>query len=141
MWQKTTTKAYGGVRAADVWRLWADVNNWVAWHSDLDYCTMSGPFTAGNTFLLKPKGAPEFKLELTEVIDGRKFTDCTKFFGARMYDTHEVEKTGDGVRLTNTLKVTGLLSFIWVKLVAANVANTVPQENDELIRLATHGVA
>ena len=53
-----------------------------------------------------------------------------------MYDTHALEETKDGVRLTNTLEVTGWLKWLWIKLVAQNIADTVPQEMEALVGLA-----
>ena|SRR3990167_3610774 len=136
MWAKTYSKIYQDINKKDIWRIWTDVNNWPAWHSDLDYCKMDGTFTVGNHFMLKPKGVSAVKIELVEIDKDNKFTDCTKFFGARMYDTHAMEETSKGLRLTNTLVVTGLLKFLWIKLVAQNVADTVPQEMDALVKFA-----
>jgi hypothetical protein len=130
------SKVYQDIKKEDIWRIWTDVNNWPAWHGDLDYCKMDGSFIVGNHFKLKPKGAPAVKIELLEIEEGRKFTDCTKFFGAKMYDTHALEETTNGLRLTNTLVVTGPLKFLWIKLVAQNVADTVLQEMDALVNLA-----
>ncbi len=135
-WTRTTSKVYPNLSSAAVWKKWADVNGWKSWHDDLDHVSMEGPFQKGNHFLLKPKGAPTFKIELTEVAEGKSFTDCTKFFGARMYDSHELEDTAGGVKLTNTLRVEGPLAFLWVNLVAKGVAKAVPAENDALAALA-----
>jgi hypothetical protein len=136
MWTKTHSKVYKDIKKEDIWHIWTDVNNWATWHEDLDYCKLDGSFIVGNYFKLKPKGAPAVKIELIEIEEGRRFTDCTKFFGAKMYDTHALEETADGLRLTNTLVVTGPLKFLWVKLVAQNVAETVPQEMDALVNLS-----
>jgi len=136
MWTRSYTKVFPGVKTVDIWRLWVDINNWPRWHPDLDYCKMEGPFVVGNHFMLKPKGAPAFKIELIEIVEGRKFTDCTYFLGAKMYDTHELEETPEGLRLTNTLTVTGPLKWLWIKLVAQNVAATVPDEMETLANLA-----
>jgi hypothetical protein len=136
MWTTTCSKVYSGVTKESVWKLWADVNGWTSWHGDLDYVKMTSEFAVGNHFLLRPKGAPEFKIRIVELLPGRKFTDCTTFFGAKMYDTHELEETEQGLRLTNTLKVTGPLGFVWRKLVAENVAKTAPRENEALVELA-----
>ena|SRR3989344_7339652 len=136
MWTKTHSNIYQGINKKNIWRIWADVNNWPTWHGDLDYCKMNGDFNVGNHFMLKPKGAPAVKIELVEIDVGNKFTDRTKFFGAKMYDTHAMEETSEGLRLTNTLVVTGPLKFLWIKLVAQHVANTVPQEMDALVKLA-----
>ena len=136
MWTRTFSKTYPEIRKEDVWRLWTDVNHWPKWHGDLDGCKMEGTFAVGNHFMLKPKGMKAVKIVLTEVEDGEKFTDCTTFFGAKMYDTHAMEETPEGLRLTNTLVVTGPLKWLWIKLVAKNVADTVPDETEALVQLA-----
>lgn len=136
MWTRTFSKVYSGVRKEDVWQLWADINNWPKWHGDLDDCKIDGKFEIGNHFLLKPKGMKAVKIMLTEVEEGKKFSDCTTFFGAKMFDTHLIEETPEGLRLTNTLVVTGPLKWLWIKLVAQNVANTVPDEMEALVNLA-----
>lgn len=136
MWTRSFSKVYSGVKREDVWRLWTDINNWPTWHGDLDYCKMVGPFEVGNHFLLKPKGVNAVKIVLTHIEEGKKFTDCTTFIGAKMYDTHAMEETPEGLRLSNTLVVTGPLKWLWIKLVAQNVADTVPGETDALINLA-----
>jgi hypothetical protein len=133
MWVRTYSKIYSGVKKADIWRVWTDVNNWSAWHGDLDYCKMDGAFRVGNHLMLKPKGAPAVKIKLVEIKEGEQFTDCTQFFGAKMYDTHMMAETETGLQLTNTLVVTGPLKFLWIKLVARHVADSVPQEMDALV--------
>lgn len=136
MWTRTYSKNYKNISKEKIWKLWTDVNNWPKWHGDLDSCTMEGPFVVGNHFMLKPKGVKPVKIILTEIKEGRKFTDCTTFFGAKMIDTHEMEETSDGLCLTNTLVVTGPLKWLWIKLVAQNVADTVPHEMEALVDLA-----
>lgn len=136
MWSKTYSKTFQGIQKEDVWRIWTDVNSWSQWHGDLDYCKMEGSFEIGNHFMLKPKGMRAVKIILTEVNAGHSFTDCTSFPGAKMYDTHALEETTEGLKLTNTLVVTGPLKWLWIKLVAQNVANTVPAEMQSLVDLA-----
>lgn len=136
MWTKTYSKTYFGVRKEDIWTLWSDVNSWTKWQGDLDFCTMEGPFAAGNFFLLKPKGVKPVRSVLTDVKEGYRFTDCTSFFGAKMYDSHSMEETSEGLRMTSTLNVTGPLQWLWVQLVAKNVAAAKPREMDALVELA-----
>ncbi len=136
MWIRTHSKIYPSVQKEEIWQLWTDVNHWTDWHDDLDYCKMDGAFAVGNHFMLKPKKAPAVKIKLVEIEEGLKFTDCTTFWGAKMYDTHTLEETKEGLRLTNTLVVTGFLKFLWIKLVAQHVADTVPDEMDALVNLA-----
>lgn len=136
MWEKLHSKHYFGVTKEAIWRVWTDVNHWPQWHGDLEYCRLEGPFQVGNHFMLKPKGMGAVKIMLTEIVEGRAFTDCTTFWGAKMHDTHALEETPDGLVLSNTLRVTGPLKWLWIKLVAQNVADTVPHEMDALVELA-----
>lgn len=136
MWKREFSKLYKGVDKDKIWQIWTDVNNWPTWHGDLDYCKMEGEFKVGNFFMLKPKGAPAVKIDLIEIQPGKSFTDCTNFFGAKMYDTHSLEETKDGLLLKNTLVVMGPLKYLWIMLVAKNVADSVPWETDSLVRLA-----
>lgn len=136
MWEKIHSRFYPNVSPEAIWKIWIDVNNWTRWHDDLDSCKLEGDFKVGNHFMLKPKGAPAVKIKLTEIDEGRSFTDCTSFFGAKMMDTHSLEPQEGGVLLSNRLVVTGPLKWLWVKLVAQNVADTVPDEMAALVELA-----
>ena len=136
MWTKTYSKTYPNVTKEQIWQLWANVNNWPTWDKELDFCKMEGAFETGNQFILKPKGGPTVKIMLSEVIPHQKFTDYTKFFGATMYDAHELTETPAGLQITHTSTVAGILSFLWVKLVANNVAASIPNQTDALVALA-----
>lgn len=136
MWTRTYSKTFQGLKREDIWRIWTDINNWPTWHGDLDYCKLEGDFKVGNHFFLKPKGIKPVKILITEIKEGYSFTDCTTFFGAKMYDTHAMEETEEGLKLTNTLVVTGPLKWLWIKLVAQNVADTIPEETESLVKLS-----
>lgn len=136
MWAKSYSKVYQGIKKEDIWHLWADVNNWPKWDKELEYCKLEGAFIEGNQFILKPMNGPKVKIMLSEVVPNEKFIDYCKFPGATMYDAHYLEDIADGVRVTNTISVKGLLSFIWIKLVAKNVADSAPRQTDALVDLA-----
>ncbi len=137
MWIRTYSKVYSGLNKQDVWNILIDINNWAQWHDDLDYCKINGEFKAGNYFMLKPKGSSKLvKIVLTEINELKSFTDCTTFFGAKMYNTHAIEETTEGLLLSNKLVLTGPLKWLWIKLVAQHIANTFPHEMDALVNLA-----
>lgn len=136
MWKQEYSKTFKNISKEIIWSIWSDVNNWATWHGDLDYCKMDGDFKVGSHFILKPKGVKPVKIVLTEMEKNRYFTDCTTFFGAKMYDTHTIEETPKGLKLTNTLTVTGPLRWLWVKLVARKVAEDAPHEIEALAKLA-----
>ena len=136
MWVKSYSKIYRDINKEDIWHLWSDVNKWPEWDSELKYCDMKGAFVEGNHFILKPLNGPKVKITLSEVVIHKKFTDFCKFIGATMHDAHELEETPEGLRITSKITVTGPLSFLWVKIVAKNVANSVPKQMDALVNLA-----
>lgn len=136
MWSKSYSKVFKGINKKAVWQLWTDVNNWPKWDQELDYCKMDTAFIEGSQFILKPKGGPNVKIILSEVKPYEKFTDYCKFLGATMYDYHELEETSEGLLIKNTITVTGPLRFIWVNIIAKNVANSIPKNTEALVNLA-----
>ncbi len=142
MWQKSYSAVYEKVTAQSVWQVWQDVNCWHVWDHDIDYCKLEGPFEAGQYFILKPKGAPEVKIQLIEVTPLTSYTDCTHFFGARMYGYHEMkEEAGGRLRLTTTMTVEGPLGFLWRRLVAQGIVDTLDKQTAELVEVArSHGI-
>ena len=136
MWEKsysTTTKA---VTAKQLWRLFADVNNWHEWDEAIEYAKLEGDFQRGNFFTMKVKNGPKVKIELIETEENRKFVDLTKFPGARMTGEHILEETRDGLKITTTMRVTGLLGFLWRRIVAQGIVDSLPQETERQIEYA-----
>lgn len=134
MWTRTFSKVYQGVTKQEIWKAWTDVSQWTKWQGDIESCTLEGSFVEGNHFLMKIRDMKNpVKAILTEVVDGKIFTDCTSFLGAKMYDIHEIEETSDGVRLVSKIVVKGPLRWLWVKLVANNVVDSLPGQMDALV--------
>jgi len=128
MWTRSHSITSKEVTKEQMWKLFANVNEWHTWDEGIEYARMQGRFEKGNHFLLKPKGGPEVKIELIEVNENQKFTDVTKFPLAKMYDEHRFDETPEGLKITSTLRVEGILGFVWRKLVAENIANALPQD-------------
>ena len=119
-----------------MWNLFADVNNWNKWDMGIEYVRITGEFEKGNYFELKPKGGPKLTIKLLEVKEGEMFIDLTKFPFAKMYDEHKFEETENGLKITATIMVKGLLGLLWRKLVAQNIVNGLPDETTEQIKYA-----
>jgi len=136
MWKKTYSTVTNDVTREQLWKLFADVNNWHNWDSNIEFAKIEGKFEAGNQFILRPKGGPNVKIYLTETVENRKYIDVTKFPLAKMYDEHLFEDTPEGVKITNTIWVTGLLSFIWIKLVAQKIVDDTPADMQKQIAAA-----
>ena len=137
MWTKSYSIVTKEVSKEQMWKLFADVNNWHTWDKGIEFAKLEGKFEKGNYITLKPKGGSKVKVELLKTIVNKSFLDVTKFPLAKMYDNHIFEETSNGLKISNTLTVKGLLGFLWVKLVAKNIADGLPTEMPEQIKAAS----
>ena len=137
MWIRSYRKVYANIKKEEIWRLWSDVNNWHLWDPDIEYGRIEESFSVGSHFFFKPKGISEVKLKLVEVEPMHKYTDQCKFFGAILSGTHEMAEVPGGLQLTTTVRVSGPLKFLWVKLVGQGIVDTLPEQMDSLAALAS----
>lgn len=137
MWEKSYTTITKRVTAAQMWRLFADVDHWHEWDEGIDYAKLVGEFSKGSHFFMKIKKGPKVKIELIETEKNRSFTDLTRFPLARMTGEHRFEETKDGLKITTTMRVTGLLGFLWRKLVAQGIVDGLPSETARQIEFAS----
>jgi hypothetical protein len=136
MWSRTHTDRVTGLKAEQVWQVWTDVNRWHTWQTDIEYARLDGVFAPGSTFTLKPKGGPRVNIEIVTAEPNRRFTDLTRFPGARMYGDHEFVAQGDALEIRTTMRVAGPLAFVWRKLVAEGVAKGVAAQTAQLVAKA-----
>lgn len=128
MWKKSYSVLTKEVTKEQLWKLTTDINHWKDWDDTVEYTNLSGTFKEGNSFILKPKGGPKVKIKLIEVIPFKKFTDLTSFPLAKIYGEHIYEETENGLKITITMTVTGLLSKLWIKLVANDIVQHLPED-------------
>lgn len=136
MWTRSYSVVTNKVTGQQLWQLFSDVNNWHTWDNGVEFASIEGKFEKGNHFTLKPKGGPKVKIELVETVPARKFTDLTRFPLAKMWGEHLFEETPEGLRMTTTITVKGPLSFLWVKLVAADIVKGLPADMEAQIAKA-----
>ena len=136
MWTRSHSIVTKEVTKEQLWKLFANVNEWHTWDEGVEYAKLEGEFEKGNHFLLKPKGGPKVKIELVETVQNRKFTDLTRFPLAKMYGEHVFEDTSEGLKITTTMKVEGLLGFLWRKVVAQGIVNSLPSEMANQVKVA-----
>lgn len=63
-----------------------------------------------------------------ETKEDKMFLDVTKFPLAKMYDEHTFEQTPQGLKITNTITVKGILGFLWRKIVAQKIVDNLPTD-------------
>lgn len=136
MWTKSYSVITTEITKEQIWKLTTDINNWKKWDDTVEHSELIGEFKVGNYFILKPKGGPRIKIKLIEILENKKFTDLTTFPFAKMYGEHTYEETEEGLEICVTMTVKGILSFLWVKLVAKEIVNHLPTDIENQIKNA-----
>lgn len=136
MWSKTHSIVTKEVTKEQLWKLYSDVDNWHTWDSGVESAKLEGKFEVGTYFRLKPKGGPKVRIQLVEIIPNRKFVDMTRFPLAKMYGEHTFEDTAEGVRMTITMRVEGILAGLWRRIVAQDIADKLPREMEHQVKTA-----
>lgn len=130
---KSHTISVEGYARSQIWQVWTDINNWHTWDLDIEWAKIEGPFQNGSHFYLKPKGGPKIKIALVDIVKERTFTDLAKFLGAKMYSIHNLSDLGSKVELTHSVRMEGLLSFLWWHIVGKKVAEGMQQQSQKLL--------
>ncbi len=136
MWSKTYSITTNEVTKEQMWKLFADVNGWHTWDSGVENAQLNGQFEQGNHILLKPKSGPKIKIVLSKVVEKQLFITASSFPLGKIYHQHLFEETSDGLRISYIITVKGVLSFLWVKLIAQNLFNSIPKDVVKQINIA-----
>ncbi len=137
MWTKSHSIVTEEVTKEQMWKLFADVNNWHTWDDGIEFAKMEGKLENGNFFTLRPKGGPNVQVQLFETVENKSFLDVTKVPLAKMFDNHTFEEAPQGLKITNTISVTGVLGFLWRKIVAQKIVDSLPNDMQTQIKSAS----
>jgi hypothetical protein len=91
-----------------IWRLWADVENWASWNSDIEKIELRGPFAEGSTISMTPIGQDTVELRLEDVRENEQFVDQAEVAGVFLRTIHRLEPLADdSVRIIYRMEITG----------------------------------
>ncbi len=78
------------------------------------------------------------KILIFETVEHEKFVDLTIFPLAKMYGVHLLEETEAGLKITTTMKIKGILGWLWIKLVAKKIVDDLPADMETQIQVASN---
>ncbi len=125
-----------GVTRRQIWHVWQDINNWHKWDHDIEWARLKDPFITGSNFELKPRSGPKVNIQLHDVEFEQGFTDFCQFPLARMYSIHKMRESDDGVEVSHTIRIEGLLAHLWWQLVGKHIAAGMSQHTEAMIEHA-----
>ncbi|MFE9674512.1 polyketide cyclase [Streptomyces sp. NPDC006259] len=121
----------------EVWRLWADVENWGAWNADIASIRVNGPFEAGTEIVMTPAGQDPVHLLVAEARADELFVDEARFDGLLLRTNHRL---GRGERLrtrvTYRMEITGTCADELGPQIGPAVTADWPQTMAALVKLA-----
>jgi hypothetical protein len=100
--------AEADVSAPAIWRIWADVENWGEWNADIESIGIEGPFAAGSTITMTPRGSDPVLLRIATAEPDEEFVDVADLGGALVTTAHRIEPLDGGrVRVVYRTEITG----------------------------------
>ncbi len=135
MWQHRfeTTSA---LTPEQIWPVIADVANWAAVDTNIDYIKISETPRVGTAFTLKPKGGPRLKFVIGDFVPPSTYSDICKMPFASMKTLHSLE-AGNETRIVVDIQISGPLSRLWGLLVGRKHAAGIPAQTARILARAT----
>jgi hypothetical protein len=109
-----------------IFQQYMDVSNWNKWDKDVFSSSIDGTFEMGSTGLLKPSSGPQGKFRLTEVTLNQSFTSQTALPLCALIFEHTLKPIGKGTLVTHKVQFTGVLSFLFGRLIGASIKKGLP---------------
>lgn len=127
-----TTKA----TPKQIWSIWEDVPNWNSWDHGIEYSTINGPFKAGTTGTLKPKGGPLVHTTLTRVEPLKHFIDESRLPLTKIIVSHFLTVSNGLTHVTHQIEMNGPLAFLFAFLIGRKMKKNLPQEMAAMVNKA-----
>jgi hypothetical protein len=120
---------------------WADMATWPEWDDAVAWARRDGPFAAGTTGVLKPKGGPKVSFVIETLEAGREFTDVSSMLGARLRIRHLVSAERGATRVDIEVTMEGPFAWFWRRAIGRGVASSTPEGLANLVTVAEADVA
>jgi uncharacterized protein YndB with AHSA1/START domain len=133
----TTSHTTTSAAPASVFAVWADMQTWPQWNRDTEWVRLDGPFRAGSTGVLKPKGGPRVKFVIERLEPDSEFVDVSRLWGARLRFDHRVTpQRGGGCAIDVTVSITGPLAGLWSRIIGSGLRESSQPDLDQLATTA-----
>jgi hypothetical protein len=133
----TAAHATSSAAPAAFFARWADMATWPEWNHDTEWVRLDGPFAAGSTGVLKPRGGPKVKFVIEKLVPDQEFVDTSLLFGARLTFHHLVTPTpSGGSSIDVTIAISGPLRRLWTRILAKGFRAGAQPNLDRLVAAA-----
>lgn len=119
-----------------IFALWKDINSWADTDKGIEWAKLTGSFSAGTHYVIKPKGGPKTKATILVVEQNKRFIDASHLFGAELKFDHGVARENDKTIVTITMTLSGPLSWVWIKILGKSQQADLEKSTTNLIAKA-----
>lgn len=95
------------VKAANVWKLYEDVNRWPDWNEAINGIELDGPFESGTTGSIQVLIAPPLGFKLDNVVPGESFDIVAGMGDLKVTMRQSLKEDGTECLITHTLIMEG----------------------------------
>ena len=124
------------VTIEQIWTVLTDINHWNEWDKDLEWTELKSEAKLNAAFLLKPKGGPKTKLTISQFDKPNVFADISHLPLAKIHTVHTLTETSEGLKIQVEIKITGLLTFLWSKVIGQKQIDGGLHQTQQLIEKA-----
>ncbi|MDP8162979.1 hypothetical protein QJU89_07770 [Pasteurella skyensis] len=135
MWFKEVTIKTNAT-PEQIWTLWSDVENWHEWDNDIEFAQLNGKFEEGACGILKPCQAPKSSFKLINVDTLNEFTARSFLPFTKMDFIHKITEKEGEMYITHAVQITGLLTFLFSKIIGEKVIKGLPNSMHNLSEMA-----
>ncbi len=135
MWNKRVTIKTNASRE-QIWNVWIDVNNWNKWDKMIKSSYLKGDFKVGTYGVLKPLKGPQSNFEIVSVTKLDEFTIQSFLPFAKMNFIHQITEKNGELFITHSIEISGLLFFLFARIVGEKLAKELPNAMNNLSQLA-----
>ena len=136
MWHKTYSTETNEVSGLQVWTVLTNINKWGDWDDEIEWMELKGECKINAEFYLKPKGGPKTKLTVTQFEKPAIFADVAHLPLAKMHTIHTLKQSPTGLTIQVDIKITGLLAFLWSRVIGQKQIDGGEAQNRRLIAKA-----
>ncbi|MEM8945592.1 MAG: polyketide cyclase [Planctomycetota bacterium] len=136
MWKHEFSE-YADLTPEELWEPLTDIANWGNIDQQIEWVKIEGPPVEGKLFYLKPKGGPKLKLKVELLRKPNEYADICFLPLAKMKTTHSLSPSSDGTDIGVCIEITGLLSFMWQRIVGHQHAAGLRKQTQRLIEVAS----
>ena len=110
---------------------WAEMSTWPEWNTDTEWVRLDGPFVAGATGQLKPKGGPKVRFRVERLTD-HEFVDVSSLLGARLTFDHQVSVADGTTQIDVVISLDGPLRRVWIAIMGKGLRASAQRDLDAL---------